>query len=145
MPPWSEDERRGDPYPEPMGFFLRLLAYAVGLAIAAWVLPGIEFTGPESGSTELNAKVLPVLGVALILTLVTAVVRPLVRIFTFPLVVLTLGLFLLVINAWMLLLTDVIAAEFELGFQVDGFLSAAIGSLIITAASWSVGLVLGDG
>jgi len=127
-----------------VGFLLRLLAYAVGLAGAAWLLPDVEFTGPTSGSAELNAKVLPVLGVALILTLVNTLVRPLVKVFTFPLVVLTLGLFMLVINAWMLLLTDAIAGEFELGFTVDGFVAAAIGSLIITAASWGMDFVLGN-
>jgi putative membrane protein len=127
-----------------MGFFLRLIACALGVAAAAWLLQDIEFTGRATGSAELNEKVLPVMAVALILTAVNAIVRPLVKIFTFPLVVLTLGVFMLVINAWMLLLTDAIASEFELGFTVDGFLAAALGSLVITVITWGVDIVLGN-
>lgn len=128
-----------------MGFLLRLLAYAAGLAIAAWALPGIYFFGPnDGGSEELNAKVLPLLAVALILTLVNTVLRPLVKIFTFPLVLLTLGLFLLVINAWMLMLTDAISGQVGLRFQVDGFVTAVLGSMIVTAASWTADFVMSD-
>ncbi len=127
-----------------MGFLLKLLAHAAGLAVAAWLLEDIHFNDPVLGSAEYEAKVLPLLGVALILTVVNTIIRPLVKVFTFPVVLLTLGLFLLVINAWMLLLTDAIADELGLGFHVSGFFAAAIGSVIITVASWSVDLVLGD-
>ena len=128
-----------------MGFLIRLVAAAVGVAAAAWLLPSIEFTGPDSGMAELNEKVLPVLGVALILTVVNAIIRPMVKIFTFPIVVLTLG----VVHAGHQRLDAAarptpIAAEFELGFTVDGFVAAAIGSLVITIVTWGVDVLLDD-
>lgn len=138
-------DQRSYPYCDPMGFLLRLLAYAVGLAAAAWLLPGIYFFGPNTGgSEELNAKVLPLLGVALILAAVTMLLRPLVKVFAFPIVVLTLGLFLLVINAGMLMLTGAISGKIGLNFQVEGFVDAFLGSLIITAASWTVDFLTDD-
>ncbi len=141
----ARPNQRSYPYCDHMGFLLRLLAYAVGLSAAAWLLPGIYFFGPTGGGTEeLNAKVLPLLGVALILTVVTSVLKPLVKIFTFPIVVLTLGMFLLVINAWMLLVTDAISGKLGLHFQVENFVDAVLGSLFITAASWLVDYTLGD-
>jgi putative membrane protein len=82
--------------------------------------------------------------VAIIFGLVNAIVRPILRLLTLPLVVLTLGLFLLVLNALMLLLTEWIANQFDLAFHVDGFWSALLGALIITVVSFLINIVLPD-
>jgi putative membrane protein len=118
---------------------VRLLASAVALAVAAWLVDGIS-VGPGT-NTE---RALTLLGVAVIFGLVNAIVRPILRLLTFPLVILTLGLFLLVLNALMLLLTEWIAEQFDLAFQVDGFWPALLGALIITVVSFLINVVLPD-
>lgn len=127
-----------------MGFLLKLLAYAAGLAVASWLLDGIRFTGPSNGSVELQEKVLPLLGVALILTLVNTFIRPILSVLSFPITLLTLGLFQLVINGLMLLLSSRIADAFDLGFTVHGFLAAVVGAIVITIVGWGVDAVVGD-
>jgi putative membrane protein len=118
---------------------VRLLASAVALAVAAWLVDGIS-VGPGT-DTE---RVLTLLGVAVIFGLVNAIIRPILRLLTLPLVVLTLGLFLLVLNALMLLLTEWIAEQFDLAFQVDGFWSALLGALVVTVVSFLINIVLPD-
>ena len=127
-----------------MGFLLKLLAYAAGLAVASWLLDGIRFTGPSNGSVELQEKVLPLLGVALILTLVNTFIQPILSVLSFPITLLTLGLFQLVINGLMLLLSSRIADAFDLGFTVHGFLAAVVGAIVITIVGWGVDAVVGD-
>lgn len=121
-----------------------LLSHAAGVAVAAWLLDGIHFNGPTSGIEELQEKALPLLAVAVILGLVSMVVKPVVQLLSLPLIVLTVGLFLLVINALMLMLTDWLASGLDLGFHVNGFGTALLGSIIITIVSWGTALVLGD-
>lgn len=125
-----------------MRFVSWLLTHAVGLAAAAWLLDGIRFEGAARGLPEVQDKALPLLGVALVLGLVTLVVRPLVTLLSLPLVILTVGLFLLVINALMLMLTGAIAGGLGVGFHVDGFWTALVGSIIITIVTWGVDRVL---
>lgn len=127
-----------------MHFLIRLLGCAGGLTIAAWLLPGIFFIGPSDGNAEMEGKVIQLLSVALILTVVNAIVRPLIKALSFPLIVVTLGLFMLVINALMLLLTAGIAEEVGLDFQVDNFYSAGIGAVIITTVGWLVDFAVDD-
>ena len=121
-----------------MRFLIWLLTYAAGLAVAAWLLDGISFEGATSGAAELQDKWLDVLGVALILGLVSTFVEPVVKLLSLPFIILTLGLLLFVINALMLLLTEWLANLFDLGFHVDGFWSALVGSVIITVVGWGV-------
>jgi putative membrane protein len=118
---------------------VRLLASAVALAVAAGLVDGIS-VGPGTN----RERALTLLGVAIIFGLVNAIVRPILRLLTLPLVVLTLGLFLLVLNALMLLLTEWIAEQFDLAFQVDGFWSALLGALIITVVSFLINIVVPD-
>jgi putative membrane protein len=115
-----------------MTLLLRWIASAVAVAAAAWAVPGIRI---EEG-------IVPLLAVALILGLVNALVRPLLSALSCGLIVLTLGLFLLVINAAMLLLSAWIAREAGIGFHVDGFGAALIGSIIITLVSFVFSLLL---
>jgi putative membrane protein len=117
-----------------------LLAHAVGLAVGAWLLDGISFEG-----TDWQDKLPELLLTAVILGLVSFFVKPLVNLLSLPLIILTLGLFLLVTNALMLMLTGWLADQFDIGFEVDGFWTALIGALVITLVAGFVDLVLPGG
>ncbi|MDH2413151.1 phage holin family protein [Nocardioides sp. CER19] len=121
-----------------MRFIGWLLSNAVALAVAAWLIDGIKFTGPTQGMEEVKHKLLPLLGVALILGIVSALVKPVLTILSLPVVILTLGLFLLVINAAMLLLTGWLAGKLGIGFEVTGFWPAVGGAIVITIVEWFV-------
>jgi putative membrane protein len=125
-------------------FVTWLLTTAAGVAVATWLLDGIYFTGPHSGWEEFKHKILPLLLVALILGFVSSFVRPVVTFFSIPFIVFTLGLFLLVINALMLMLTAWIAGEVGIGFHVDGFWNALFGSIVITLVNWGTASIVKD-
>lgn len=116
-----------------MKLLLRWLAAAAAVAVAVYALPGITYDG----------RVTTLLVVALILGLVNSLVRPLLKTLSCGLIVLTLGLFLLVINAAMLYLAAWLARGFGYEFRVDGLVTAVLGSLIISLVSWAISLVLG--
>jgi putative membrane protein len=90
-------------------------------------------------------QVIALVVVALIFGVINAFVAPVVKLLSLPFIILTLGLFLLVINAALLLLTSWIAGEIGLGFEVDGFWSAVLGAIVITIATWILEAVLPDG
>ena len=121
-----------------MRFVTWLLTYAAGLAVAAWLLAGIYFDGPANGQAELQEKVVPLFVVALILGLVSTFIEPVIKLISLPFIILTLGFLLLVINALMLLLTARLADAFDLGFHVEGFWNALLGSIIVTIVGWGV-------
>ncbi len=110
------------------GFLLRLLISAFGLWVAARIVPGIQIEG--TGTLLLGA---------FLLGLVNAVVRPIVVLFTLPLTILTLGLFLLVVNALMLQLV----AAFLSGFHVQGLMAAILGSVIASLTGWIASSFIG--
>ena len=128
-----------------MRFITWLLTYAAGLSAAAWLLDGISFAGARSGQAELQDKVVPVLLVALILGLVSTFIEPVIKLLSLPFIILTLGFLLLVINALMLVLTARLADAFDIGFTVDGFWTAVVGSLVITVVGWGVRTALPSG
>ena len=113
-----------------MRFLTWLAVNALALGAATWLLDGITL----SGGTDTD-KVLTLVVVGAIFGVITSFVRPVVRLLSLPLIVLTLGLMLLVINALMLLLTSAIADGIDLGFHVDGFWTALWGSIVISIAS----------
>ncbi|MFF3012982.1 phage holin family protein [Streptomyces sp. NPDC057939] len=121
-------------------FVVKTLANAAALAVAIWLLAGI--TLDDGSSTGRRAATLIL--VALVFGLVNFIVKPVVKLLSFPLFVLTLGLFTLVVNALMLLLTSWLAKQFDLSFHVDGFWTAVLGGLIISVVSWAVNLALPD-
>jgi putative membrane protein len=125
-------------------FLTWLLTNAVALAIAAALFDGIRFGGPDHGQAEITQKLLPLLLVALIMGAVTSFVKPVLQILSIPLIIVTLGLFLLVINALMLMFTAWLAGIFGIGFHVDGFWSAVGGSIVITLVTWVLDAVIGD-
>lgn len=128
-----------------MRFVTWLLTYAVGLAVAAWLLDGIWFEGADAGQAELQDKIVPLLVVALILGLVSTFIEPVVKLLSLPFIILTLGFLLLVINALMLMLTAWLSGAFDAGFHVDGFWNALLGSIIVTVVGWGVRAVLPAG
>jgi putative membrane protein len=118
---------------------VRLVAGAVALGVAAWLIDGIS-VGP--GTT--SERALTLLAVAVIFGLVNAIVRPIVRLISLPLFILTLGLFTFVVNALMLLLTAWIGDQFDLAFEVEGFWSALLGALVVSVVTFLINVVLPD-
>jgi putative membrane protein len=118
---------------------VRLLAGAVALAVAAALIDGIS-VGP--GTT--SERVITLLAVAVIFGLVNAIVRPIVRLISLPLFIITLGLFTFIVNALMLLLTAWIGDQFDLTFEVSGFWSALLGALIISVVTFILNVLLPD-
>jgi putative membrane protein len=121
-------------------FVVKTIANAGALAVAVWLLDKITLTGTSTGK-----KVGTLLVVALLFGLVNFLVKPVVKVLTFPLFILTLGLITLVVNALMLLLTSWLADKLDLSFHVEGFWTAVVGGLIISVVSWALNVVLPDG
>lgn len=110
------------------GFLVRMLISALGLALASEIVPGLHIA---DGATLLLA--------ALFLGIVNAIVRPILVVLTFPITVVTLGLFLLVINAAML---GLVAALLR-GFVIAGFGSAVFGSIVVSITGWIASWFIG--
>ena len=112
---------------------MRALAIRIGInALAVWA--AAELIGGITVEEGLGS----ILIVAVIFGLVNAVLKPIAILFTFPAIILTLGLFTLVINAVMLLVTDAIAG----GLDVDGFGAALLGAIVISLVSWALSMFL---
>ena len=120
-----------------------LVTNAVALGAACVIFDGIGFTG-SSGWNEVSDNIWPLLFVALILGIVNSFVSPVLKFLSIPFIIVTLGLFLLVINALMLLFTEWLAGLFDIDFHVDGFWTAVGGAIVITVVTWIVGLLFGD-
>jgi putative membrane protein len=112
-----------------MRFLVRLVLNGLAIIIAAWLLPGIHISSPVSA-----------LLAGVILGFVNAIVRPVLFFLTLPLTLLTLGLFIFVLNAICFGLT----AWLVPGFSIDGFFSAVLGALLVSVVSWILnGIVVG--
>ena len=114
-----------------MGLVLRVAINAVAIYLAARLVPGIELYGEA---------IWPALLAGLVLAILNAVVRPVLVLITLPLTFVTLGLFLLVLNAFCLWLTSVIVT----GFVVRGFWAAFLGALLISVVSWVLTMFVSD-
>jgi putative membrane protein len=112
-----------------MRFLLRVLLNGVAIMAAAWCVPGVRLTGP-----------LPAFAGGLILGFVNALVRPVLLLLTLPFTLLTLGLFIFVVNAICFALT----AGLVPGFEIDGVFAAFFGSLVVTIVSWVLNALLAD-
>ena len=122
-----------------MRFVVWLLTNAIALAVAAWIFDGIWFEGASQPfRAEVEDKWFELLLVALILGAISSFVKPILQILSIPFIIITLGLFLLVINAGMLLLTSWLAEQLDIGFHVDGFWTAVGGAIVITVVTWMV-------
>lgn len=117
-----------------MKFLLRLLITAAALWVAVRLIPGIDYEGGLIGLVV----------VALVFGLVNAIVRPILVALTCPLVLLTLGLFILVLNALMLWLTSAFSGALGIDFQVAGFFSAFLGALVVSVVSTVLSIFVAD-
>jgi putative membrane protein len=124
-----------------MRFLLKVIVNAVAIWLATLVLSGLEVVGGEEGSAQ---RVLVFLVVALVFGLVNAIVKPIVKLFSLPLYILTLGLFTLVVNAAMLWLTGWLSERTDYGLRVDNFWTALVGALIISVVSFVLSLAIRD-
>jgi putative membrane protein len=115
-------------------FLTRTIAAGLGLLVAISIVPGIQFAGSAGQFIIL----------ALIFGAVNAVIRPILKFLSCPLVLLTLGLFILIINALMLLITQSLAQTIGIAFTVDGFGSAVIGAIIVSIVSIIANTVIRD-
>lgn len=117
----------------------RIIVNAVALAVAAWVVTGVDLTGSSTAN-----KVLTLLGVAAIFGLINTFIKPVVKLLSLPFIILTLGLLIFVINALLLWLTGAISSGLGLSFSVEGFWPALFGSVIISLVSFAMNIVLPD-
>jgi len=114
---------------------VRILANAIAISLAVKLIDGITFAGQWWKMIVVGA----VFGV------VNALIRPIVKLFTFPLIILSLGLFTLIVNALMLGLTAYLSDAIGLGLAVAGFWPAFWGALVISVVSFLLSLVTGRG
>ncbi|MEX1127875.1 MAG: phage holin family protein [Vicinamibacterales bacterium] len=112
-----------------MGFLVRVVLNGLAIFAAAWLVPGVHLAG-----------LVPALIAGLILGLVNALVRPILVILTLPFTLITLGLFLFVVNAICLALTAALVP----GFEISGFLAALLGALVVTVVSWILSALTRD-
>lgn len=117
---------------------IRFLASALALAVATWLVPGIDVANDAA-----ETQVLTLIAVAAIFGLVNSIVKPLFKLVTAPLLVITLGLFLLVINAVLLMLVSWLAGLLGLAWHVDSWGSAFLGALIVSVVSFILNAFLG--
>lgn len=123
-------------------FVIRTLVNAVALWLAALVIPGIELGEGSDGLQNLKTVLL----VALVFGVVNAVVKPIAKFFSFPLIILTLGLFTFIVNALMLQLTSWLADGLGLAFRIEDFFwSAVLGAVVVTIVASILNVVVPDG
>jgi putative membrane protein len=116
-------------------FLVRLLVNAAALWVATRLVPGVTYSG----------EVLPFLGVALVFGIVNAFIRPVAKLLTLPLIILTLGIFALVVNGLMLWLTSSLSSALGLGFHVSGFWAAFWGGVVVSLVSLILSMLIRDG
>ena len=123
-----------------LNFAIQTVINAVAIWVAAWAIPGIHL---GDGSTGDTIKTLVI--VAVIFGIVNAIIKPIIKLLSLPLIILTLGLFVFIVNALMLELTSWLADKFNLSFHVENFFwDAVFGALIITFVSMLLSFIKTD-
>jgi len=120
-------------------FVGKTLINAVAIWVAAWLVNGISLT-----AGDWQRKALTVVLVAVIFGVVNFAIKPIVKLFSLPLFILTLGLITFVINALMLWLTSWASGKLNLDFHVNGFGPALIGSVIVSLVAWALHMLFPD-
>lgn len=124
------------------GFLIKTVVNGVALWVAAFALTGIHLGEDDP---ELSTRLLTILLVALLFGVINAVVKPIASFLAFPAIILTLGLFTLIVNAAMLWLTSWLAEPLRLDFHVETFFwDAVLGGIVITLVSMVLNSVLPD-
>ncbi|MEG4310386.1 phage holin family protein [Microcoleus sp. AT8-B1] len=111
-----------------LSFFLTWIVAAVSLVITANIVPGMAVVSFPAAMLA-----------AVVIGLVNAVVKPIITLLTLPLTIITLGLFLFVVNAISLSLASWLASVFSIGFVVNGFWPALVGSIVLSFVSGLIG------
>ncbi|MEV6767784.1 phage holin family protein [Nocardia sp. NPDC051030] len=124
-----------------MTLLIRLLINGVAIWLASAWVSGIEIKSPEDTT---GSKIIVIAVAAVVFAVINALVKPIVKLLSLPLVVLSLGLFLLVINALMLWLTSKVTETTDYQLHVDGFWAAVLGAIIITLVNWVLGILVPD-
>lgn len=123
-------------------FLIRVVVNGIALWVAALVLDGIDLA---EGDADWTTKVTTIVLVALLFGVINAFIKPVVKLFSLPFIILTLGLFTFVVNAFMLQITEWIADLFDLPFSIDHFFwDAVFAAVVITLVSWVLNIVLPD-
>ncbi len=117
-----------------MTLLVRILVNAAALWVAARLVPGIEAGGLGS-----------ILAIAVVFGVLNALIKPFLKLVSCPIILLTLGLFTLVLNAVMLMLTAWFGAKLGIDFRVDGFVAAFLGALLVSIVSTVLSWLLPDG
>ena len=121
-------------------FLIRVGVNGVALWVAALVLPGINLA---EGDLGWGRKLWTIFFVAVIFGVVNAIIKPIANFLSLPFIVLTLGLFIFIVNAFMLQLTEWLSGWLDLSFSIDQFFwDAVFGAIIITLVSWVLNVVL---
>jgi putative membrane protein len=115
---------------------LQILVNAAALWVAVQIVPGLDWSGNDWWKFLL---------VAIAFSLINSYIKPILRILTFPITIVTLGIFLLVLNALLLFLLDAISEQLNLGFNVADFGAALLGSIVISIVGWILSMVVGAG
>ncbi len=116
-----------------IAFLLKVVLMAGVFYLMTRLLPGVDVLANEDAPLGVTGTFL---WIALLFAVINALVGPLLRLLSLPFILLTLGLFLLVINAGMLLLTSELADVLDIGFRVTGFWPAVGGAIVITVVTW---------
>jgi len=123
-------------------FLIRVLVGGIALWVAALIVGGVDLAEDQADWTD---KLVTIVLVALIFGVINAIVKPLAMLLSLPFIVLTLGLFMFVVNAFMLQITEWISDALGLSFSIDEFFWSAIwAALIITLVSWPLDLIFSD-
>jgi putative membrane protein len=126
-----------------VGLIIKVVVNAVAIWVATAVVPGVTVSDGDAG---VGRKIVTLLIVGAIFGVVNAIIKPIVKLFSFPFYVLTLGLFAFVVNALMLLLVSWLADQLDISFHIDDFFWSAIGAaVVVTFVSMVLHLVLPDG
>jgi putative membrane protein len=122
-----------------VGVLIRIVLNAVAVWVATLVVGGVDVTAESTGG-----KIATVLVVGAVFGLVNAVIKPVAKLLSLPLLILTLGLFSLVVNALLFWLTAAVSRGLGAPFEVDGFWSAFWGAIVVGLVSWVLSLVVKD-
>jgi putative membrane protein len=112
-----------------MRFLLRTLLNGIAIIVSAWFIPGVQLTG-----------IVPALFAGVLLGFVNALVRPILLLLTLPFTLITLGLFIFVVNAICFALTAALVP----GFDISGFFAAFFGAIVVSLVSWVLNALLAD-
>lgn len=117
-----------------MPFLIRTLVNAAALWVATRIVPGVTYSGTW----------LPFLGVAVVFGVVNAFIGPVAKLLTLPIILVTLGLFALVVNGFLLWPTSSISGALGLGFHVYGFWAAFLGAIVVSLVSTILTMLVAD-